>query len=83
MLVSYQYLQSQEMNLDLFKYQEHNIVQPVVTLVQLDLIPQPAVILVYLVMFTYLLTIPVPLLAQAHSSESIQLTHVRTVMLRA
>jgi hypothetical protein len=59
-----------------------HFVQQVVTLVQVTVTQQPVVLLVYLGMFTYFLTILVPLLAQAHSSESIQLTHVRTVMLR-
>jgi hypothetical protein len=34
-------------------------------------------------MSTYFLITPVPLLARTHSLESIQLTHARTVMLRA
>jgi hypothetical protein len=57
--------------------------QQAVSHAQVIIIPQPVLLLVQLVMSTYFLIILVPLLAQAHSLESIQLTHVRIVMLRA
>jgi hypothetical protein len=78
-------LELQEVNLDLCIYQGYHIhgVHQAVSHAQVTMIQQPALLLVYLVMFIYFLTIPAPLLAQAHSLEFIQQTHVRTVMLRA
>jgi hypothetical protein len=61
-----------EDNIDSCIYQDYpTIAQKAVFSARLMLTPQPVLLLVYLVMLTYFLTIPVPLLVQAHSSESI------------
>jgi hypothetical protein len=73
------------LSLDLCTYQDQHLhfVQKAVFYAQLMVTQQPALLLVYLAMFTYFLIILVPLLAQAHNSESIQLTLVEIVILRA